>query len=99
MMVIKKEHSREMNGAKRCQKVVAAVAALVVLVGGYQGKAQNQQTQRQTSTPYSGDLSIFETPGRDERLQIQRVMDLLGIKQGSGVADIGVGSGWFTVRA
>jgi ubiquinone/menaquinone biosynthesis C-methylase UbiE len=26
-------------------------------------------------------------------------MDLLGIKQGSGVADLGAGSGWFTVRA
>jgi ubiquinone/menaquinone biosynthesis C-methylase UbiE len=61
--------------------------------------AQSQQTERPTSTPYSGDLSIFETPGRDERLQIQRVMDLLGMKQGSGVADVGAGSGWFTVRA
>ena len=54
---------------------------------------------RPTSTPYSGDLSIFETPGRDDRLQIQHVMDLLGIKKGSVVADIGAGSGWFTVRA
>lgn len=54
---------------------------------------------RPTSTPYSGDLSIFETPGRDDRLQIQHVMDLLGIKKGSDVADIGAGSGWFTVRA
>jgi ubiquinone/menaquinone biosynthesis C-methylase UbiE len=62
-------------------------------------RGQDQPTQRPTSTPYSGDLSIFETPGRDERLQIQRVMDLLGIKHGSAVADIGAGSGWFTVRA
>lgn len=54
---------------------------------------------RPTSTPYSGDLSIFETPGRDDRLQIQHVMDLLGIRKGSDVADIGAGSGWFTVRA
>lgn len=55
--------------------------------------------QRKTSTPYSGDLSVFETPGRDERLQIDRVMDLLDIKPGRNVADIGAGSGWFTVRA
>lgn len=60
---------------------------------------QAEQPQRPTSTPYTGDLSIFETPGRDERLQIQRVMDLLGIKAGSSVADIGAGSGWFSVRA
>jgi predicted methyltransferase len=55
--------------------------------------------QRKTSTPYTGDLSIFDAPGRDERLQINRVMDLLGIEPGKNVADIGAGSGWFTVRA
>src|SRR3954451_15159022 len=55
--------------------------------------------QRTTSTPYTGDLSIFDVPGRDERLQINRVMDMLGIEPGRIVADIGAGSGWFTVRA
>jgi SAM-dependent methyltransferase len=57
------------------------------------------EQQRKTSEPYTGDLSIFETAGRDERLQINRVMDLLGIATGKNVADIGAGSGWFTVRA
>lgn len=57
------------------------------------------EQQRKTSEPYSGDLSIFESPGRGERLQIKRVMDLLGITSGKSVADIGAGSGWFTVRA
>jgi ubiquinone/menaquinone biosynthesis C-methylase UbiE len=52
-----------------------------------------------TSTPYTGDLSIFEEPGREKRLQIDRVMDLLQLKPGSTVADIGTGSGWFSVRA
>ena len=52
-----------------------------------------------TSTPYTGDLSIFEEPGREKRLQIDRVMDLLQLKPGSTVADIGAGSGWFSVRA
>jgi cyclopropane fatty-acyl-phospholipid synthase-like methyltransferase len=55
--------------------------------------------QRKTSEPYTGDLSIFETPGRDQRLQINRVMDILGVESGKSVADIGAGSGWFTVRA
>jgi ubiquinone/menaquinone biosynthesis C-methylase UbiE len=55
--------------------------------------------QRKTSEPYTGDLSIFDSPGRDERLQINRVMDILGIAPGKTVADIGAGSGWFTVRA
>jgi len=74
-------------------------AACLILLCALTGRTQNQQPQRQTSTPYSGDLSIFETPGRDERLQIQRVMDLLGIKHGSVVCDLGAGSGWFTLRA
>lgn len=60
--------------------------------------AENEQ-QRKTSDPYTGDLSIFESPGRGERLQINRVMDILGITAGKSVADIGAGSGWFTVRA
>jgi predicted methyltransferase len=62
-------------------------------------RAQSPSTERKTSSPYTGDLSIFETPGRDERLQINRVMDMLGIEPGKNVADIGAGSGWFTVRA
>lgn len=58
-----------------------------------------QSEVRKTSAPYTGDLSIFDSPGRDERLQINRVMDILGIIPGKNVADIGAGSGWFTVRA
>ena len=58
-----------------------------------------QGEQRKTSEPYTGDLSIFDSPGREDRLQINRVMDILGIAPGKAVADIGAGSGWFTVRA
>jgi SAM-dependent methyltransferase len=60
---------------------------------------QAQTEPRKTSKPYTGDLSIFDSPGRDERLQINRVMDILEITTGKNVADIGAGSGWFTVRA
>ena len=59
----------------------------------------NEQTSRPTSEPYTGSLSIFEDPKREEKLQVHRVMDILGIREGSVVADIGAGSGWFTVRA
>ena len=60
---------------------------------------QSDAINRPTSKPYTGDLSIFEDPKRDEKLQPNRIMDILGIKEGSSVADIGAGSGWFTVRA
>ncbi len=54
---------------------------------------------RPTSTPYTGDLSVFEDPNRDRLLQINRVMDTLHLHPGSTVADIGAGGGWFSVRA
>jgi ubiquinone/menaquinone biosynthesis C-methylase UbiE len=64
-----------------------------------QGSAAQPAQQRKTSTPYAGDLSIFDSPGRSQRLHINRVMDILAIAPGKTVADIGTGSGWFTVRA
>ena len=57
------------------------------------------EPQRKTSEPYTGDLSVFDSPGREDRLQINRVMEILGVTQGKAVADIGAGSGWFTVLA
>ena len=64
-----------------------------------QSTPASQGQQRATSEPYTGDLSIFETPGRDKKLQIDKVMSILAIEPGKSVADIGAGSGWFTVRA
>ena len=64
-----------------------------------QSTAPPSTQQRPTSTPYTGDLSIFESDGRDQRLHIDSVMKVLAITPGKNVADIGAGSGWFTVRA
>jgi SAM-dependent methyltransferase len=89
---------------RRCVLVLALlVSCQMVSQDSVQGAAQGPATapaeHRKTSEPYTGDLSIFDSPGRDERLQINRVMDILGITPGKTVADIGAGSGWFTVRA
>lgn len=84
-------------------KRLALFAVLLLQFHAVAARAQVETAppaeNRKTSTPYSGDLSIFDSPGRDERLQIARVMTLLGIAPGKTVADIGAGSGWFTVRA
>ena len=60
---------------------------------------QSENINRPVSEPYTGELSIFEGEDRAKNLQIDRVMDLLKITEGKSVADIGAGSGWFTVRA
>jgi SAM-dependent methyltransferase len=79
------------------------VSCVALSLGSAQSSAQAPVAapgeHRKTSEPYTGDLSIFDSPGRDKRLQIDRVMDILGITAGKSVADIGAGSGWFTVRA
>ena len=79
--------------------LLLAYAALACAQGAPQAPAVPATEQRKTSEPYTGDLSIFDSPGREERLQINRVMDILGISPGKAVADIGAGSGWFSVRA
>ncbi len=75
------------------------VVALFTAAACTQSTAPAPSPKRATSTPYTGDLSIFDSPGRDQRLHIDRVMDILGIAAGKSVADIGAGSGWFTIRA
>jgi ubiquinone/menaquinone biosynthesis C-methylase UbiE len=81
------------------RKLLATLFAVVILSAPDLPAQTPAPPSHPTSTPYAGDLSIFEEPGRDQRLQIDRVMDLLQLKPGSTIADIGAGSGWFTVRA
>jgi predicted methyltransferase len=82
----------------RSRALLILFAALLI-VPSLSAQNNPAPAQRKTSEPYTGDLSIFDSPGRDERLQINRVMEILGIAPGKTVADIGAGSGWFTVRA
>jgi cyclopropane fatty-acyl-phospholipid synthase-like methyltransferase len=88
-------HNPEMAAAGVTLRRISILILFVACSFG----AVGAQEQRKTSEPYTGDLSIFESQGREERLQINRVIDILGISAGKSVADIGAGSGWFTVRA
>jgi SAM-dependent methyltransferase len=88
---------------RRVLMVALFVSSLALPLVSAQSSAQAPvaapSEHRKTSEPYTGDLTIFDSPGREERLEINRVMDILGIRSGKTVADIGAGSGWFTVRA
>ena len=44
------------------------------------------------------DLGLLDAPDRDLWQRPDLIMDSMGIADGSVVADIGAGSGWFTIR-
>jgi SAM-dependent methyltransferase len=44
------------------------------------------------------DLGLLEGPDRDTWQKSDRIMDTLSIADGSHVADLGAGAGWFTIR-
>ena len=44
------------------------------------------------------DLGLLEGPDRDAWQQPDQIMDFLEIAEGSVVADLGAGGGWFTIR-
>src|SRR5512143_187294 len=57
---------------------------------------QEQATHRKLFAPV--DLGLLEAPDRDAWQRPDRVMDALGIADGSVVGDLGAGGGWFTIR-
>ena len=93
---ILRENSGELMSRVRIAKPLVGLAIIVL---AHTLLAARQPAPRGTSDPYAGDLSIFESADRAEKLQVERVMDVLGLKPGTDVADIGAGSGWFSVRA
>jgi ubiquinone/menaquinone biosynthesis C-methylase UbiE len=73
--------------------IVSAVVGLIVLMTSVVAQGP---THGRLFPPE--DLGILEGPDRDEWQQPDRIMDALGIADGSKVADIGAGGGWFTIR-
>jgi ubiquinone/menaquinone biosynthesis C-methylase UbiE len=99
MLIASRRMYNVVSRALRSLGLMSLLLPLLWLPSPVQAQTVAPAQDRRTSTPYTGDLTIFDTAGRDQRLQIDRVMDLLGIESGKNVADIGAGSGWFTVRA
>jgi ubiquinone/menaquinone biosynthesis C-methylase UbiE len=68
------------------------LSALVLFVGP--ASAQN----RHGALFRPEDLGLLESADRDTWQKPDLIMDSLGIADGSHVADVGAGGGWFTVR-
>ncbi len=81
---------------------LALVMAFVVSIGGagFQAglAAQTPAGQRHGSLFPPQNLGLLEGPDRDAWQKPDQIMDALAISDGSSVADIGAGAGWFTIR-
>ncbi len=68
----------------------------VVLLLSVSSAAQRQNNVHRLFPP--SDLGLLDAPDRDLWQRPDLIMDAMGIADGSVVADIGAGSGWFTIR-
>jgi predicted methyltransferase len=76
----------------RTRRALLAVLALGGLLAAAEAAAQHTQLFRPE------DLGELEAPDRDEWQRPDKIMDALGVGEASVVADLGAGSGWFTIR-
>jgi predicted methyltransferase len=77
---------------------LAAAAAATTAAQGNAASAGPQQPSRHGRLYEPRDLALLESPDRDIWQKPDRIMDALGIADGSVVADLGAGGGWFTIR-
>jgi len=75
---------------------VKAVLVLVVVLAAATSASSQSQSHGRLFPP--SDLGLLEAPDRDRWQRPDQVMDAMGIADASVVADIGAGSGWFTIR-
>ncbi|HEY8535567.1 MAG TPA: methyltransferase domain-containing protein, partial [Vicinamibacterales bacterium] len=72
------------------------LVALLAFTTGASGQQGADDRPRRLFPPE--ELGVLEGPDRDAWQKPDQVMDALRIGEGSVVADLGAGGGWFTVR-
>jgi SAM-dependent methyltransferase len=77
---------------------MAVVATVVLLLAAASARTGAQQRTLHRLLFPPQDLGLLEGPDRDAWQKPDRIMDSLGIADGSTVADLGAGGGWFTIR-
>src|SRR5678816_2977963 len=78
--------------------VIMVIAMVSIVEAGLQARNQARAEQRTGHLFPPANLGLLESPDRDAWQKPEQIMDALGIAEGSKVADIGIGSGWFTIR-
>ena len=78
-------------------RTVLPVSAVALALALLTAPAEAQQRQHGRLFPPQ-DLGLLEGPDRDAWQRPEQIMDHLGIAEGSVVADLGAGGGWFTIR-
>jgi ubiquinone/menaquinone biosynthesis C-methylase UbiE len=78
---------------KHLQSLLATLVGVMLLAAA----AHGQRPQHGKLFPPE-NLQQLEIPDRDVWQRPDHIMDALGIAEGSVVADLGAGSGWFTIR-
>ena len=73
------------------------IAVVMAILAALPANAAAQQQQHTRLFPPE-NLGLLEPPDRDVWQRPDRIMDELRIAEGSVVADLGAGSGWFTTR-
>jgi ubiquinone/menaquinone biosynthesis C-methylase UbiE len=76
----------------RASRLIVLVAASFILLMNESAFAQHSRLFPPT------ELGMLEGPDRDSYQRPEQIMDALYIGEGSIVADVGAGGGWFTVR-
>jgi len=77
---------------------VMAVVIAALVDAGLQASGQTAPPQRTGHLFPPENLGLLESPDRAAWQKPDQIMDALGIADGSKVADIGAGAGWFTIQ-
>jgi ubiquinone/menaquinone biosynthesis C-methylase UbiE len=85
-----------MSVLRHLRPMVCAICVICVICGV---SAQQQPSRGQHGRLFPPqDLGLLESPDRDRWQRPEQVMDALAIAEASVVADLGAGSGFFTIR-